>query len=221
MKLEEIPWFPPGTTMMKTELLKADHPVALYHAADILKHGGLVVFPTDTVYGLAALPFQAEYVERLYIVKGRNSARAIALLVPEPGDLARVSNAPSSTAMRLAERFWPGPLTLIVARDPSLPEVLSPLPTIGVRIPDHPVALELLRITGPLAVTSANLSGQENTTTAQEALSQLKGRVDLIIDGGRTPGGIPSTVVDCTGPETVILREGPITEREIQNALAA
>jgi L-threonylcarbamoyladenylate synthase len=204
---------------MKTELLKADHPVALRHAVDILNHGGLVVFPTDTVYGLAALPYQSEFVERLYVVKGRNSARAIALLISDPGELAQVSNGPSATAMRLAERFWPGPLTLIVTRNPSLPDVLSPQPTIGVRIPDHPVALELLRMTGPLAVTSANLSGQDNTNTAQEALGQLRGRVDLVIDGGRTPGGIPSTVVDCTGSEPVILREGPISDREIRKVL--
>jgi L-threonylcarbamoyladenylate synthase len=204
---------------MKTELLKADHPVALRHAVDILNHGGLVVFPTDTVYGLAALPYQSEFVERLYVVKGRNSARAIALLISDPGELARVSNGPSATAMRLAERFWPGPLTLVVTRNPSLPDVLSPQPTIGVRIPDHPVALELLRMTGPLAVTSANLSGQDNTNTAQEALGQLRGRVDLVIDGGRTPGGIPSTVVDCTGSEPVILREGPISDREIRKVL--
>jgi L-threonylcarbamoyladenylate synthase len=204
---------------MKTELLKADHPVALRHAVDILNHGGLVVFPTDTVYGLAALPYQSEFVERLYVVKGRNSARAIALLISDPGELAQVSNGPSATAMRLAERFWPGPLTLVVTRNPSLPDVLSPQPTIGVRIPDHPVALELLRMTGPLAVTSANLSGQDNTNTAQEALGQLRGRVDLVIDGGRTPGGIPSTVVDCTGSEPVILREGPISDREIRKVL--
>jgi L-threonylcarbamoyladenylate synthase len=171
------------------------------------------------VYGLAALPYQSEFVERLYVVKGRNSARAIALLISDPGELAQVSNGPSATAMRLAERFWPGPLTLIVTRNPSLPDVLSPQPTIGVRIPDHPVALELLRMTGPLAVTSANLSGQDNTNTAQEALGQLRGRVDLVIDGGRTPGGIPSTVVDCTGSEPVILREGPISDREIRKVL--
>ena len=205
---------------MKTEFLRADHPVALRHAADVLKHGGMVVFPTDTVYGLAALPSQTEYVERLYIVKGRNSARAIALLIAEAGELGKVSSAPNATAMRLAERLWPGPLTLIVHRHPSLPDVLSPEPTIGVRIPDHPVALALLRMTGPLAVTSANLSGQENTNTAKEALNQLEGRVHLIIDGGRTPGGIPSTVVDCTGPKPVILREGPVSEEEIRKALA-
>jgi L-threonylcarbamoyladenylate synthase len=91
-----------------------------------------------------------------------------------------------------------------------MPEILSPQPTLGVRIPDHPVALALLMAAGPLAVTSANLSGGENTTTAQEVLSQLKGRVDLILDGGKTPGGIPSTVVDMTGDQPTVLRQGPI-----------
>jgi L-threonylcarbamoyladenylate synthase len=205
---------------MKTDLLKADHPSALDHAADVLLHGGTVVFPTDTVYGLAALPSNAEYVERLFIIKGRNSARAIAVLIAGAVELEQVAKDPNPTARRLAERFWPGPLTLIVSRHPSLPDVLSPLPTIGVRIPDHPVALALLRKTGPLAVTSANLSGQDNTSTAQEVMKQLDGRVHLVIDGGRTPGGVPSTVVDCTGKEPLILREGPITEEHIRAALA-
>jgi L-threonylcarbamoyladenylate synthase len=205
---------------MKTEVLRADHPVVLRHALDVLKHGGLVVFPTDTVYGLAALPFSKQSVERLYIVKGRNSTRAIAVLIGSTEDLSRVTMSPNDTALRLAERFWPGPLTLIVPRQPSLPEALSPYPTIGVRMPDHPVALALLRMTGPLAVTSANLSGRENTNTAQEALAQLRGRVHLVIDGGQTPGGIPSTVVDCTGSAPSILRQGPISLEEIQAALS-
>jgi L-threonylcarbamoyladenylate synthase len=204
---------------MKTEILRADHPVALRHAVDILKNGGMVVFPTDTVYGLAALPYRSEFVERLYIVKGRNSGRAIAVLISDPAELRKVTVSPSPTASRLAECFWPGPLTLVVPRHPSLPDTLSVLPTIGVRMPDHPVALQLLRLTGPLAVTSANLSGQENTNTAQEAFAQLQGRVHLILDGGRTPGGVPSTVVDCLADEPVILRQGPISEEDMRNAI--
>lgn len=204
---------------MKTELLSADHPIALQHAVDILNNGGLLVFPTDTVYGLASLPNQKEFVERLYVVKGRNAARAIAVLLGDESQLTQVAVAPNETARRLAQAFWPGPVTLILPRQPSLPEALSPLPTIGVRVPNHPVALALLRLTGPLAVTSANISGAENTNTAQEALAQLKGRVHLVIDGGRTPGGVPSTVVDCTSLEPVILREGPISLEQIQDAL--
>ena len=105
---------------------------------------------------------------------------------------------------------------MIVPRHPSLPDVLAPLPTIGVRVPDHPVALALLKKTGPLAVTSANISGKSNTMTAKQVLKQLKGRIHLVIDGGRTPGGVPSTVLDCTTPEPVILREGPITLKQIK-----
>lgn len=205
---------------MKTEILNADHPVVFRHAVDILKHGGTVVFPTDTVYGLAALPFNEGFVERLYVVKGRNSTRAIAVLIGEVSELEKVSISPSKSAKQLAEQFWPGPLTLVVPRHPNLPKVLAPLPTVGVRVPDHPVALSLLGITGPLAVTSANLSSRENTNTAQEAFEQLRGRVDLIIDGGRSPGGVPSTVVDCTTPDLTILRPGPISYDDIDRIVS-
>jgi L-threonylcarbamoyladenylate synthase len=204
---------------MKTELMRGDHPIALRHAADILQHGGLVAFPTDTVYGLAALPFQAETVERLYIVKGRSSERSIAVLLGNVSQLNQVASVLNPMAMRLAERFWPGPLTLVVPRLATLPDVLSASSSVGVRIPDHPLALALLKMVGPLAVTSANLSGKENTSTAQEVLAQLDGRIHLVLDGGRTPGGVPSTVIDCTGPEPAILREGPIRLKDMQAAL--
>jgi L-threonylcarbamoyladenylate synthase len=201
---------------MKTEVIQSDHPVALPHAVDVLQNGGLVAFPTDTVYGLAALPSKAEFIESLYTVKGRESTRAIAILMSSPAQLSSVSESPNDMAQKLAERFWPGPLTIIVPKHPSLPKALSPFPTIGVRIPDHEFALKLLELTGPLGVTSANISGQENTVTAQEVLEQLDGRFHLLIDGGRTPGSIPSTVVDCTGMEPKILRPGPISLANIQ-----
>jgi len=205
---------------MKTEILKADHPVAFHHAVDVLKNGGLVVFPTDTVYGLAAWPYQVEFVERLYVVKGRNSTRAIAVLIPGSEVLDRVAISPSESAMRLAKHFWPGPLTIIMNKHTSLPDTLSPQGTLGIRVPDHSVALAILHMIGPLAVTSANLSGRDNTTTAQEVLAQLGGRVHLIIDGGKSPGGLPSTVVDCTTAEPQILRSGPISEADIRAELS-
>ncbi|UCE00936.1 MAG: threonylcarbamoyl-AMP synthase [Chloroflexota bacterium] len=204
---------------MITEVLKSDHPIALQHAADVLKNGGLVSFPTDTVYGLAALPSGEENIERLYTVKGRESTRAIAILLSSTAELLKVTVNPSKAALKLAERYWPGPITLIVPRHPDLPHILSPNPTIGVRIPDHPFALDLLKLTGPLGVTSANISGQENTNTAQEVLEQLDGKIHLVIDGGRSPGSVPSTVVDCTLPEPVILREGPIKLADIQTVI--
>lgn len=204
---------------MNTEIIQSIHPVALPHAVDVLKNGGLVVFPTDTVYGLAALPSKEEYIERLYVVKGRESTRAIAILISSPSELGEVSDLPNETANKLAKRFWPGPLTLIVPRHPDLPKSMSPNSTIGVRVPNHSLALKLLRMVGPLGVTSANISGRENTTTAKEAMDQLKGRVHLIIDGGRSPGGFPSTVVDCTTGEPKILRAGPIGEEQIKVAI--
>ena len=205
---------------MKTELLSAIHPVAINHTVDVLRHGGLVAFPTDTVYGLASLPFQAEHVERLYAAKGRNSSRAIAVLVGRVADLPMITSEMGKIAQVLAEKFWPGPLTLVVLKNPRLPEVLSPTATVGVRMPDHPVALALLRAAGPLAVTSANRSGMDNTFTAEEVLAQLSGRIHLVLDGGRVPGCVPSTVVDCTGAELVVLREGPISLEDMQQALA-
>jgi L-threonylcarbamoyladenylate synthase len=122
-------------------------------------------------------------------------------------------------ARRLAGRFWPGPLTLVVPKRPSLPEQVSSGSTVGVRMPDHPVTLALMRQTGPLAVTSANRSGSASSVSAQEVLAQLGGRIPLILDGGQAPGGSSSTVVDCTGPEPKILRPGPISLDEILEAL--
>jgi L-threonylcarbamoyladenylate synthase len=204
---------------MKTELLKAEHPSAINHAADVLQHGGLVAFPTDTVYGLAALPFKEEYVEELFSAKGRNNTRAIAILIAEYADLKRVVAQFNEVAERLAHHFWPGPLTLVVPKLPTLPDALSPDGSIGVRMPDHPIALTLLRKIGPLAVTSANISGQDNATTANEVFRQLNGRVHLILDGGTTNGGVPSTVVDCFLSSLSILRQGPITLDELKAAL--
>lgn len=206
---------------MKTELIRADHPVAIEHAVDILKNGGIIAFPTDTVYGLAVLAFHSEMIESLYIVKGRNSTRSIAILIGEISQLNLIISSMNPIASALAQKFWPGPLTLVVPGHPHLPGNLSPTPNIGVRMPNHPIALALLRQSGPLAVTSANLSGQENAITAQEVMNQLRGRIHLVMDGGSTPGGVPSTVVDCSGLEPLILRPGPIDQLQIQEVLQA
>ncbi len=204
---------------MKTEVLSSKHPTAIAHAIDILSNGGLVAFPTDTVYGLAAPAFHEAGIERLFVAKGRNHTKAIALLLGELDQLDQVAVHISLAARQLAARFWPGPLTLVLHRHPSVPEILSPEPTIGVRIPDHPDALALLRQSGPLAVTSANLSGSASTRSAQEVLAQLKGRVHLVLDGGLTPGGVPSTVVDCTTDEIKVLRPGPLSLEALLEAI--
>jgi L-threonylcarbamoyladenylate synthase len=206
-------------TGLDTQIISSLDPLALEQAAQVLQAGGLVVFPTDTVYGLGAMLFDTRAVEQLYLVKGREAAKAIAVLVGSEADLSQVTQELGQVAARLAHRFWPGPLTLVVPAHPALPANLSPLPTVGVRMPDHPVALALLHRTGPLAVTSANLSGQPSTRSAEEVWAQLGGRIPLILDGGQTPGGLPSTVVDCTGPELVILRQGPISEGELTEAV--
>jgi L-threonylcarbamoyladenylate synthase len=205
---------------METEIISAGRLEALQKAVELLKEGNPVAFPTDTVYGLGVLAFDQRGIDQLYAVKQRNSLKAIPILLGDPAELAQVTAGMGGIALRLAQRFWPGPLTLVVPCHPGLPPNLSPQPTIGVRMPDHPVALSLLRLTGPLAVTSANQSGSESAATAQEVIAQLGGRIPLILDGGRTPGGLPSTVVDCTGPEPVILRPGPISMSELQAALS-
>ena len=206
--------------LMKTEVLPATDPSALRYAADVLRNNGLVAFPTDTVYGVGALAFKPEAVQRLYIVKGRSTDKAIAVLVARNSDLLRVAKELTPAAQWLALRFWPGPVTLVVPKHPDLPKAVSALPTVGVRLPDHLVAKKLLELTGPLAVTSANRSGGPSSLTAAAVLAQLNGRIDLVIDGGPAPGGVPSTVVDCTGAQPVILREGPISAADIERAVS-
>ena len=204
---------------MKTKIISAKHPSFIPLAIDILNRCGLVAFPTDTVYGLGANVFDEDCIKRLYVVKGRNHTKAIALLMSKVEQLDQVAVEINDTAWRLAEHFWPGPVTLILKRHPSLPKILSPEPTIGVRVPDHPDALALMDQTGPLAVTSANLSGQKPPSTAKGVLAQLDRRIHLIIDGGQTPGGVPSTVVDCTTPEIKILRPGPLSLHQLKSVL--
>ena len=200
---------------MKTEIFPAAERHSIEHALELLRSGGLVAFPTDTVYGVGALAFDGLAVESIYTAKDRPAEKAIPVLIGDLDDLAKVSLDVPEIALRLAVRFWPGPLTLVVPKHPDLPEIVSAAPTVGVRVPDHPVARALLRAAGPMVVTSANLSGQPSPSTAQEVFAQLGGRIALILDGGKTPGGLPSTVVNCAGAEPQILREGPISGEEI------
>ena len=204
---------------MQTEVLPAADLAALGRALDVLRRGQPVAFPTDTVYGLGALAFEAEAVQRLYLAKGRSTGKAIAVLVARSSDLQQVAQALTPSAQKLAQRFWPGALTLVVPKHPRLPQAVSALATVGVRQPAHPFALQLLALAGPLAVTSANRSDGPNALTAEAVLDQLGGQVELIIDGGRTPGGAPSTVVDCTQLEPKILRAGPITAEQIAQVM--
>ncbi len=205
---------------MQTERLSAHHPEALSRALLTLQSGMLVAFPTDTVYGLGALAFDAHAIESIYAVKDRPAEKAIPILIGDIHDLDKVTLSLPPLAAKLAARFWPGALTLVVPKNPALPDIVSAAPTVGVRVPNHPVARALLKAAGPMAVTSANLSGQPSPTTAEEVMRQLNGRIPLVLDGGETPGGLSSTVVDCLGPEPVILRVGPISWEEIAFVLA-
>ena len=204
---------------MKTLVLSTTDPIAIRRAMEILRADGLVVFPTDTVYGVAAWVTSARGIDRLYEAKGRDATKAIPVLLGAPEQLPLVAINLPPHAQKLAAAFWPGAMTLVVPRHPGLPANLSQTDTVGVRMPDHPFALDLLRQAGPLATTSANLSGGPNPQTAQEALAQLDGRVELVIDGGACPGGLPSTVVDATRPELAILRQGPLTLEILQKAI--
>lgn len=205
---------------MQTDILPASSSNTISHAYEILQKGGLVAFPTDTVYGVGALAFDGKAVESIYAAKDRPAEKAIPVLIGDPDDLETVGVRIPDVARKLAIRFWPGPLTILVPKRADLPAAVSATPTVGVRVPDHEVARALLRATGPMAVTSANISGAQSPVTAQEVYEQLGGRIALIIDGGRTPGGVPSTLVDCTLPELKILREGPISGDELRSALS-
>jgi L-threonylcarbamoyladenylate synthase len=204
---------------MLTELLSTGHPEAITRAVTVLKNGGLVAIPTDTVYGVAAQVHDSQAIERIYRVKERSENKAIAVLIGEMAQLSSVAGSQTQIARRLAEAFWPGGLTLVLPRHAGLPENLSPQPTIGVRMPDHSFTRRLLTLTGPLATSSANLSGGPNPRNAQEVLAQLDGRIELVLDGGDAPGGVPSTVVDCTGDKIIILRQGAIAPEQLAKVL--
>jgi len=204
---------------METIILSASSQESIARALNILQAGGLVAFPTDTVYGVGALAFDANAVESIYVAKDRPIEKAIPVLIGDPADLEKVGADIPDSARKLASRFWPGPLTILVPKRADLPEAVSATATVGARVPDHEVARALLRAAGPMAVTSANISGKLSPVTAQEVYEQLKDRIDLIIDGGKTPGGVPSTLVDCTSEELKVLREGPLSLDELLSAL--
>jgi L-threonylcarbamoyladenylate synthase len=207
--------------MAATPLLRFDDPKAIDAAVRVLKEGGLVAFATDTVYGLGAHAFLPEAVVRLYEAKRRSRSKAIPILLAKGADAHLVADPVPPHVERLAARFWPGPLTLVLPARTDLPEaVTAGGDSVALRVPDHPLVLALISALGaPLAVTSANLSGAPSPVTAEEVEAQLGGRVDLILDGGHCPGGVPSTVVDLTTQPPSILRTGPVSADELFAAL--
>jgi L-threonylcarbamoyladenylate synthase len=201
---------------IKTEVFQASSESTLHRAVLVLEAGGLVAFPTDTVYGVAASPWDVDAVARLYVAKQRPRRLPIPLLLSDADQLHRVATL-SPACVPLTERFWPGGLTLVLPKTEIVPDVVSSGPTVAVRVPDLPLARDLIREAGGvLAVTSANISGRPSPVTAAEVEGQLGGRIDLIIDGGLCPGGVPSSLLDCTVSPPALLRRGAISEESLR-----
>lgn len=199
-------------------VLDATDPQALIMAQRVAANGGVIVFPTDTLYGMACDPRNPEALARVYNIKGRSAQKALPVLVGGLDQLVEIVSEVPEKARRLLETFWPGPLTIVLPKQPGLPAELTPYPGVAVRMPNHPFALALLQAFGPLAVTSANLSDHANPGTAEEVLAQLGNSVDLVIDGGRLEIGRGSTILDCCSETLVLLREGPISFETLMEA---
>ena len=184
----------------------------------ILKQGGLVAFPTDTVYGLGASANFQQAVERVYRVKGRPPSMALPLLLADISQISELAALVPPIAWLLANKFLPGALTIVLPKSKSVPDsITAGGMSVAIRIPAHPIPVALVRGQGvPVVGTSANLSGKPSALTAGDVRSQFGDRVDLVIDGGRCPGGIESTVVDVTGEVPIILREGAISAEELK-----
>ena len=184
----------------------------------ILKQGGIVAFPTDTVYGLGACANLPQAVERVYRVKERARNMPLPLLLADVSQITEVAEPVPPIAWLLINSFLPGALTIVLPRSNSVPDIITAgSKTIAVRIPAHPVPTALAQGLGtPVVGTSANLSGRPSPLTAEEVHSQLGDKIDLVIDGGRCPGGKESTIVDVTGQTPVVLREGAISREELE-----
>ena len=190
-------------------------------AVHLLRGGGVVAIPTDTLYGLAAAASDVGAVERLYQIKGRPATMAVPLLIADESQLDAYSACVSEAARKLARAFFPGALTLVVPKGGLVLDVVSGGgDSVALRVPDHPVPREIVRqLGGAITGTSANRSGAASPTTAQDVRSQLGAEVDLIVDGGECRGGVASTVVDVTGPLPMILRQGSVSKEELEAAL--
>jgi L-threonylcarbamoyladenylate synthase len=189
----------------------------ILRASQILRDGGLVVFPTDTVYGIAADPLNTPAVDRIFVVKQRPAEKRIALLVAGPNDLDRLATTVPHEARALAEAAWPGALTIVLAC--SRPELG---PTIALRWPDHEIPTRIsIALDSPLATTSANISSLPSPRTAEDVFAQLQSGYELLIDGGAAPGGVDSTVIDFSTGQPKLLRRGGLERSVIESALGA
>jgi L-threonylcarbamoyladenylate synthase len=195
----------------------ASNPQAIVETAAAIMRGELVVFPTDTLYGIGTNAFDEEAILSLYAIKRRPLEKGIPILLADIADLEKVAKVVPQSARDLMAHFWPGPLTLIVPRQDNLPLPVSASEGIAVRIPDNDIARAVIRAAGgAVATSSANRSGQVPAQTADQALAELGGDVVIVLDGGPTGQAIPSTIVDCIGKRMRILREGPISGDELK-----
>ena len=204
-----------------TQIIRIDpqqpSPQSLISAVEILRVGGVVVYPTETFYGLGVDALNQKAIKKVFTIKGRSFAQPLLILIPEQDYLPRYVTEVSEKARRLMEHFWPGPLTMVFFASPQLPSILTAgTKKIAIRISPHPIARALTSaFAGPLTSTSANISGEQSPATAQEVFSHLGGMIDLIIDGGKTPGQMPSTIVDVTFSPPQLVREGVVPFSEI------
>ena len=201
---------------MQTKLLDANQAGAIDLAAGLLRRGHLVAFPTDTVYGVGAHYALPEAIARLYEVKRRPLEKGIPILLAEPAMVSKVAQQIPDVARALIERFWPGPLTLVLPKRADLAAVISPNQGVAVRVPADAVARRLIHEAGGVvATTSANLSGEQPAGSALLAMDALRGLVAAVVDGGPVQLGQPSTVLDCTVDPPRIMRSGPISEEAL------
>ena len=209
------------TRVISWDKTKGYDPSELKEAADILKTGGLVAFPTETVYGLGCDGFNEDAASKVYEAKGRPSDNPLILHIAEPGDLDPLVREVPDTARKLMETFWPGPMTMVFTKSDRVPDrVTGGLSTVAIRMPAHAGARELIRAAGvPIAAPSANLSGKPSPTTGKHVIEDLDGRIDMIIDGGEVGIGYESTILDMTGLRPVILRPGFITAGMIEEVI--
>lgn len=190
-------------------------------AAEIIQEGGVAAFPTETVYGLGADGFNEDALEKIFIAKGRPRDNPLILHVASSKEIVDVASYVSARAKKAINAFWPGPLTLVLPKNPQVPkEVSAGLATVAVRMPAHPIALKLIKLARvPVAAPSANLSGRPSTTTGFHVLKDLKGKIDMIVDGGPCRWGIESTVVDFTDEIPTILRPGAVTREMLESVV--
>jgi L-threonylcarbamoyladenylate synthase len=210
---------------LKTKIVKIDQnnieKDKLIYAANIIRNGGLVAFPTETVYGLGANALNSESVNSIFKAKGRPSDNPLIVHIADSKSIDHLVLKVLPGVQKLINRFWPGPLTLVFRKSPIIPdEITAGLDTVAIRMPSHPIALALIKESGlPIAAPSANSSGRPSPTLASHVMEDLSGKVDLIIDGGATDVGLESTVLDTTSIPPSILRPGAITIEQLREEL--